>query len=93
VKSRQKIKRKAKPILIAVLASWGIFFECLLQVPANSIGHQYLSSGQPKIFLELITFQVLLVFSTFFLKERPRGTCYGLGAVDLCGVFFLLGSG
>lgn len=39
-----------KPWLVAVLASWGIaFFEYLIHVPANRIGHKELNLGQLKI--------------------------------------------
>ena len=39
----------SKPWLIAALVSWGIaFFEYLLQVPANRIGHQELSLGNSR---------------------------------------------
>jgi len=41
---------KDKPIMIAILMSWGIaFFEYLLQVPANRIGSKTFTLGQLKI--------------------------------------------
>ena len=45
----------AKPLLVAVLASWGIaFFEYFLQVPANRIGYTTLQLSQLKILQEVI---------------------------------------
>ncbi len=36
-----------KPLYLAILVSWGLaFFEYLLQVPANRLGHQSVSLGQ-----------------------------------------------
>lgn len=66
------LKFKSKPILIVILVSWGIaFFEYCLQVPANRIGHQFLSAAQLKTLQEVITFAVFAIFSWLYLKERP----------------------
>ena len=61
-----------KPWIIAVLISWGIaFFEYLIQVPANRIGHAgNVSLAQLKIMQEVITLAVFIPFSIFFMKER-----------------------
>jgi uncharacterized protein len=60
-----------KPWIIAVLASWCIaFFEYLLQVPANRIGHHSLSLGQLKITQELITLSIFVPFSVLYMKEK-----------------------
>jgi len=41
---------RARPLIVAVLASWGIaFFEYVLQVPANRIGFGSLELGQLKV--------------------------------------------
>jgi len=41
---------RARPLIVAVLASWGIaFFEYFLQVPANRIGFGSLELGQLKV--------------------------------------------
>ena len=48
----------AKPWYLAAFASWGIaLFECLLQVPANRIGHTGLSLPQLKIMQDAITWR------------------------------------
>ena len=61
-----------KPWIIAVQISWGIaFFEYLIQVPANRIGHAgNVSLAQLKIMQEVITLAVFIPFSIFFMKER-----------------------
>jgi len=60
-----------KPWMIAVLISWGIaFFEYLIQVPANRIGHAgNVSLAQLKIMQEVITLAVFVPFSMIYMKE------------------------
>ena len=60
-----------KPWIIAVLISWGIaFFEYLIQVPANRIGHAgNVSLAQLKIMQEVITLAVFVPFTLFFMHE------------------------
>ena len=62
----------AKPWIIAVLISWGIaFFEYLIQVPANRIGHAgNVSLAQLKIMQEVITLAVFVPFSLFYMNEK-----------------------
>src|SRR5690349_13169567 len=61
----------AKPLMVAVMVSWGIaFFEYVLQVPANRIGHQVMTVGQLKILQELITLSVFVPFSFFYMNEK-----------------------
>jgi len=77
------LKFKSKPLLLIILISWGIaFFEYCLQVPANRMGHQFLSAPQLKILQEVITFTVFAIFSSLYLKEKP--TSY-----DLIAFFFI----
>ena len=46
---------RTRPLVLAILASWGIaFFEYVLQVPANRIGYTALSLAQLKIVQEVI---------------------------------------
>lgn len=64
---------KGKPVILAILASWGIaFFEYCLQVPANRIGHAYFSLSQLKILQEVITMCVFAGFSVWYMKESLR---------------------
>jgi uncharacterized protein (DUF486 family) len=63
---------RAKPWFVAALVSWGIaFFEYLLQVPANRIGHGALSLGQLKILQEAIALSVFVPFAVLYMKEPP----------------------
>lgn len=58
------------PLMVVILASWGIaFFEYLLQVPANRIGHSAMSAAQLKTLQEVITLSVFAAFSVLYLKE------------------------
>ena len=59
----------SKPLIVAVLISWGIaFFEYLIQVPANRIGHEgNISLAQLKIMQEVISLSVFVPFSVLFM--------------------------
>ncbi len=64
------LKFKAAPIVAVILISWGIaFFEYVLQVPANRIGHGTFSAAQLKTIQEVITLSVFAIFSWAYLKE------------------------
>jgi uncharacterized protein (DUF486 family) len=57
------------PLWIVVLASWGIaFFEYCFQVPANRIGHQYMTLPQLKVAQEIITMLVFSGFALWYMK-------------------------
>lgn len=59
-----------RPVLVAVLASWGIaFFEYLLQVPANRIGYTVLQLPQLKILQEVITLTVFVPFAVLYMRQ------------------------
>jgi len=79
-----------KPLMIAVLASWGIaFFEYMIQVPANRIGHTELSLGQLKILQEVITLGVFVPFAVFYMKESIRLDYLWAGLCLMGAVFFI----
>lgn len=79
-----------KPWLIAAMVSWGIaFFEYLIQVPANRIGHTVLSLGQLKIIQEVITLSVFLPFSLFYMKEKISLNYLWAGGCLLGAVYFI----
>ena len=64
---------RARPLLVAVLASWGIaFFEYLLQVPANRAGYGVLSLAQLKILQEVITLLVFVPFAVLYMRQPMR---------------------
>jgi uncharacterized protein (DUF486 family) len=69
------LRFKKAPLIVAVLASWGIaFFEYMLQVPANRIGYRVLSAYQLKVLQEAITLVVFMIFAALWLGEgvQPR---------------------
>lgn len=79
-----------KPILVAVLVSWGIaFFEYVLQVPANRMGHQVMTVGQLKILQEVITLCVFVPFSVWFMKEKLSLDYLWAGLCLLGAAFFI----
>lgn len=64
------LKYKSSPLWIAIAASWGIaFFEYCLQVPANRMGSETMSTYQLKILQEAITLVVFVVFAAFYFNE------------------------
>ncbi|MCM8823810.1 MAG: DMT family protein [Candidatus Omnitrophica bacterium] len=79
---------KSKPWLVAAIISWGIaFFEYLIQVPANRIGHQVMNVGQLKILQEAITLSVFIPFSIFYLKEGIKKDYLWASLFILAAVF------
>jgi uncharacterized protein len=67
------LRFKQVPLWQVILVSWGIaFFEYCLQVPANRWGHGEFTAAQLKIFQEVITLVVFIVFAWLYLGERMR---------------------
>ena len=64
------LKYKSSPLMLVILASWGIaFFEYLLQVPANRLGSAVYSAPQLKGMQEVITLLVFAGFSVWHLGQ------------------------
>lgn len=64
------LKYKTASLVFVIFVSWGIaFFEYVLQVPANRIGHSYFSAAELKTIQEIITLSIFAVFSIWYLKE------------------------
>ncbi len=64
------LKYESTALVTVILISWSIaFFEYVLMVPANRIGHEHFSAAQLKTIQEVITLSVFAVFSVFYLKE------------------------
>lgn len=84
------LKYKASPLLIVIMASWGIaLFEYCLQVPANRIGHGYFSGAELKTIQEVITLLVFVGFSVWYLGEPLKWNhLLGFGMIML-GAFFI----
>ena len=67
------LKFKNKPLVLAILASWGIaFFEYVLMVPANRWGNSFYTATQLKIIQEVITLVVFFAFAMFYLGEKIK---------------------
>jgi uncharacterized protein (DUF486 family) len=65
------LKYKASPLIIAIVASWGIaFIEYCFAVPANRIGHSVYSAAELKTMQEIITLIVFACFSVLYLGEK-----------------------
>ena len=79
-----------RPWMVAALISWGIaFFEYMLQVPANRIGHTMLSVAQLKILQEAITLTVFVPFAFYYLKE-PLKLDYLWAALCIVGAVYFI---
>jgi uncharacterized protein len=76
-----------RPWYVAALISWGIaFFEYMLQVPANRIGHTTMDVSKLKILQEAITLSVFVPFVMFYMKQPFKldylwAACCVMGAV------------
>ena len=80
---------RARPLIVAVLASWGIaFFEYFLQVPANRIGFGTLELGQLKVMQEVITLAVFVPFAVFYMRQPLKLDFLWAGLCILGAVYF-----
>jgi len=79
-----------KPLLVAVLVSWGIaFFEYLIQVPANRVGFQQLTLPQLKMLQEVITLSVFVPFSIYYMNQPVRMDFLWAG-LCICGAVYFI---
>ena len=79
------LKYRSYPLIIAILASWGIaFFEYCFQVPANRIGYGQFTAFQLKIIQEVITLVVFMVFAWLYFGERLKWN-YGVSFLFIMG--------
>ena len=79
-----------RPWFVAAVISWGVaFFEYMLMVPANRIGHAQLSVPQLKILQEVITLSVFAPFSLLYLRE-PLKLDYLWAGLCLCGAAYFM---
>lgn len=79
-----------KPLIVAVLVSWGIaFFEYLLQVPANRLGYGQFSLGQLKIIQEMITLTVFVPFAVYFMNVPLKLDYLWAGLCILGAAYFI----
>lgn len=84
------LKFKTAPLVAVILISWGIaFFEYVLQVPANRIGHGHFTAAQLKTIQEVISLTVFAGFSWLYLGEK-LGWQHGVGFALICaGAWFV----
>ena len=81
---------RSRPVIIAVLVSWGIaFFEYLLQVPANRIGYSTLSLSQLKIIQEVVTLSVFVPFAVLYMQQPFKLDFLWAGLCLLGAVYFI----
>lgn len=84
------LKFKDSALITVILVSWGIaFFEYVLQVPANRLGHGHFTAAELKTIQEVITLSVFAVFSVLYLKE-PLSWNHLVGFAFIgAGAFFI----
>jgi uncharacterized protein len=84
------LKFKSTPLMLAILASWGIaFIEYCLAVPANRIGSAVYTTAELKTMQEVITLGVFAGFSALYLNE-PLGWNHAIGFTLIAlGAFFV----
>jgi uncharacterized protein (DUF486 family) len=64
------LRFKSSPLMLAILASWGIaFVEYCFAVPANRLGSAVYSTAQLKTIQEVVTLVVFAGFSVLYLRE------------------------
>jgi len=80
---------RARPLVVAILASWGIaFFEYVLQVPANRIGYGVLSLAQLKVLQEVITLCVFVPFAALYMQQPLKLDFLWAGLCLVGAVYF-----
>lgn len=81
---------RSRPLIVAILASWGIaFFEYVLQVPANRAGYGPLSLGQLKVLQEIITLLVFVPFAVLYMRQPLKLDFLWAGLCLVAAVYFV----
>ena len=84
---------RAKPLIVAILASWGIaFFEYVLQVPANRAGFGMFSLAQLKVLQEVITLSVFVPFAAYYMGQPVKLDFLWAGCCLIGAVYFVFRS-
>ncbi len=84
------LKYKSSPLIVAILASWGIaFFEYTLMVPANRLGSSVYTVVQLKTIQEILTLVVFAGFSSWYLGQPLKWNHYAAFAL-IVGAAFLM---
>jgi uncharacterized protein (DUF486 family) len=86
------LKFRESPIMLAILASWGIaLIEYCMAVPANRMGRAVYSTAELKTMQEVITLIVFAGFSVLVLKESltwKHGLGFALIAAGAAVIFY-----
>ncbi len=78
------------PWYVAAFVSWGIaFFEYMLQVPANRIGHAVMDLSKLKILQEVITLTVFVPFLMMYMRQ-PFKLDYLWAALCVMGAVYFV---
>ena len=78
------------PWYVAAFVSWGIaFFEYMLQVPANRIGHAVMDLSKLKILQEVITLTVFVPFLMTYMRQ-PFKLDYLWAALCVMGAVYFV---
>ena len=81
---------RAKPLIVAILASWGIaLFEYMFMIPANRIGATELSLPQLKILQEAITLTVFVPFAVLYMRQPLKTDFLWAGLCLVGAVYFV----
>ena len=81
---------KDKPLIMAILISWGIaFFEYCFQVPANRIGYGTFTLAQLKVIQEIITVVVFGIFACFYMNKPFTMNYVYAGLCLVAAAFFM----
>jgi uncharacterized protein (DUF486 family) len=81
---------KGQALFLVVLISWSIaFFEYCFQVPANRLGHEYMTLSQLKVTQEIITMVVFAAFAIGYMKE-PITKNYLYASICLVGAAYFI---
>ena len=84
---------RSKPLVVAILASWGIaFFEYVLQVPANRAGFGLFSLAQLKVLQEVITLTVFVPFAAYYMGQPVKLDFLWAGLCLVGAVYFVFRS-
>ena len=79
-----------KPWYVAAIISWGIaFFEYILQVPANRIGHSSMDLSKLKILQEVITLVVFVPFLVFYMRQPFKLDYLWAALCVMAAVYFI----
>ena len=87
------LKDKSRPLIAAILLSWGIaFFEYVFQVPANRSGYERFTLTQLKVMQECITLAVFTIFA-FIIFREPLKWNYLISYILIVGAVYFAFTG